>query len=260
MDYSGLPEIDKIKNCGLEKSGKVTWSVNPGRNVDLTNRIPFLCSYDRKHFREDAYLLYTANKNPDKLITLLHEFNNIYIWPALAISLITFPDTKDITKFNIYKSKSKYAVPLKIDNAEKVWEMSNTNSIPRWMLTLPNLSHLTFNYTHVYAWKNDVYEKLFSRDLPMSDFLKELPNEAIFIDDLDPALKFSNIYRIEYNGKDPISSAILAPIYNNNKSLKAMVYFAYPRPDVMEGVVLFDFKCVLDMQFLLKIISLCFED
>ncbi len=255
-------DINKIKLVDSKMKGPGLWSVDPGRNIELNNnRVPPFKDFaaNRDKFREDVYLLYSAHKDPDKLISLLHEFNNVYIWPALAISMITFQDPADMTKFTIHKSSSTYAVPTALDNADRVWDMTSPASIPRWVLTIPKLSYLSFNYSHMYTWQNDIYARLFAKDLPWSDFVDKLGEEAVFREDLDPRLDFSSVHRTEWNGADPISSAVLAPIYDSDKKLKAMIYIAYPRPDVMESPVLFDFKCVLDMQFLLKVLSLCFE-
>jgi len=255
-----MNNIEMILKSRLSNNGDVAWSVDVGRNVELFDgNIPLLGGFDREHFREDVYLLYAAKNNPDKLISLLHEFNNIYIWPALAISMITFPDTQDTTKFVVHKSTSKKAVPTRIDNSEKVWDMTSKASVPNWMLSLPNLSFLNFNFSHISYWKNDIYERIFSKNLPWKEFVHLIMGEVLFDTEQDPVLDFSKIFRTEFNGKDPISGAIMAPVYNNAHELKAIIYIAYPRRNVMEGITLFDYKCVLDMQFLLKIVSLCFD-
>jgi len=254
-----LVDLEQFRQARLR--GLIPWETTVPRNIasllSPSWSMPII-PYDQVHFRKDMYQLANALSDPDKLITLLHEFNNTYVWPAVCISLVTFPDPKDLNRFELHYSTSKSALPTLKKLTKEDWGFEDKTCFIRWLLsTYPeDLSYINLSFAAVYVYKNDFFEKSFSKAKDNHAQIDAIT--AQHVPDMKNTLKREHFVRtLEIPSE--IQGAIIIPLYSKTRALKGLVHIGYPRDEIMQTDLGFRNDAVMDMQVLAGILSLCLE-
>ncbi len=225
--------------------------------------------FDRMGFHEDMYYLLKFRNNPQEMIDKISVFSATYMWPVQIASLAYFEKAGDMSSLSVFNAGTTFVFNVGaafITRDKDDWDFENKNSVVNGLINEKNLSY--YHYILIDQVKHDDYYKV---DKIIEKIIELAPKNAEVFNNEIKRLGIRNSMRTEKDrklilkdntpgDKAEISSAMLLPVFDADKRIKAVVFLGYNHPAVMCGTNGFTRENIWDVYMFMNALQMIYQE